>query len=110
MTVPIGRLNQLVTLQSFGSVSDDGGGTTDTWSNFATAPNVWAKFFPLRGVEQLQAMQLESKISHDVVIRYRTDVTAKDRLLWGSVELNIRAVIPRDNKNRFLTLRCEQVN
>ena len=53
-------------------------------------------------------MQLEARVSHRIVIRYRDDVTTNDRILWGSRTFNIRAVIDREARGRWLELLCEE--
>lgn len=102
-----GRMRERVTIQQETITPDGMKGGAKSWSAIATDPEVWAAIEPTRGGERLVAMQLQDSVSHDVTIRWRADVTAKHRLLWGAVALNIRAVLP-DPRRRHLTLYCEQ--
>lgn len=102
-----GAFRERVTIQSQVSASDGAGGGTLTWSALAINPTVWARVAPLRGDERLRAAQLQSNLSHEVLMRRRTDVTTAMRLIWGSITLNIRE-ISQDPMKRYTTLRCEQ--
>ncbi|MGD9879023.1 MAG: phage head closure protein [Hyphomicrobiaceae bacterium] len=103
-----GSLRERVTIEQEVPVDDGMGGQgKPEWSEIAHVPTVWARVMPIRGSERVQAMQLEAAVSHEVTIRYRTDLTAKHRLLWGSSALNIRAVY-HDEKRRHTTLLCDQ--
>lgn len=100
-----GKLRERITIQSETSTPDGGGGYTVGWNNVAT---VFAQVKPQRGKEALEAMQMRDTQLYDVVIRYRADVTPKHRISWGSRIFNIRAVMNKDERDRYLTLVCEE--
>ncbi len=100
-----GKLRERITIQSETTTPDGGGGYTASWTNVAT---VWARVTPTRGNEALEAMQMRDTQLYDITIRYRNDVLPKNRVLWGSIELNIRAVANKDERDRYLTLVCER--
>lgn len=107
-----GLMRERVTVQSATVSADNIGGISDgavTWASIATVPDIWARVMPIsgRGAERVNAMQLQSAISHEVTIRYRTDLTPAYRLVWGSKALNIRS-ISHDEKHRHTTLFCEE--
>jgi SPP1 family predicted phage head-tail adaptor len=104
----IGKLRHRITIQEESRAADSGGGYTNTWTNLATDPTVWAAIEPLRGREFLQARQLHDAVTHRVTIRHRSDVTAGMRLLRGSRAFNIRSVIDKDERGRWLELMCEE--
>ena len=101
----IGALRHRLILQEEARDTDAGGGTTLTWSDIAT---VWGRVEPLAGAERLQAMQLESRVSHRVTIRNRTGVSAGMRLVHNGRALNIRTVIDPDARKHWLELMCEE--
>jgi len=103
----IGPLRERVTIQSGSTADDSMGGGPESWSAIATDPTVWAGVRPIRGDERLAALQLQAAVTHEVTIRYRTDVTPQHRLLWGAAPLNIRAVL-HDARRQFTTLMVEQ--
>lgn len=105
-------MRERVTVQQANVTTDSIGGAADgavTWASIATVPDIWARVMPIsgRGAERVNAMQLQSPISHEVTIRYRTDLTAAYRLLWGTKALNIRS-ITHDEKRDHTTLFCEE--
>lgn len=105
-----GQLRERVTIQEQPSAADGGGGfgADGPWTAISTTPNVWARVEPLKGMEQLEAMRLETQVSHAVTIRHRSDVTTTNRLLWGSIELDIEAITNPDERKKFLRLLVQQ--
>lgn len=108
MTERIGPMRERVTLQSATRTADAGGGAAVTWSPLAHGATVWARVTPLSGSEALQAMRLQARVTHLVTMRWRDDVTAAMRLVWGARVLNIRAVTNPDERRRYLELLCEE--
>ena len=75
----IGALDKRITLQSKTQVRDAMGGFTETWATVAT---VWAKITTLRTTEAIINMAGTGSAIHNVVIRYRSDITGAWRLLY----------------------------
>lgn len=74
-----GLLKHRVTIKTPTRVADGMGGFTVTWTDVAT---VWAAIWPLKGQEKIESMKLEHEITHRIRMRYRSDVTYEDRLLY----------------------------
>lgn len=109
----IGAMRHQVKIQSQ-SRSADGGGSSDvTYSNVAT---VAASIEPIGGRERLFGDQLEERITHQITIRFRRDVSFKNRIKYDFADggtsysriFKIVRVINRDTRNRFLDLLCEE--
>lgn len=63
------QARERVAIQSM-TLTDDGyGGQSKTWTALASA---WAVVTPLSGGEVFRAMQLESRVTHKFLIRYRS--------------------------------------
>lgn len=92
-------------LQSLSTTPDGQGGVVRSWSTYAT---VYAKVSPLRGRKLWAARQAQSELSHEVIIRWRSDVGTDDRVVWsGAAEpLSIRAVVNVEARNVVLALDC----
>lgn len=101
-----GDLRHRVTIQAE-QRSDDGygGSSLPTWSTVAT---VWAEVKPLKGREQLHGQQLEGRVTHRIIMRYRAGVTAANRLLFGTRAFNIRSVVNVDERGRWLEIMAEE--
>ncbi len=108
MTGGIARRSELrhsVTLQREMPSTDAGGGHALVWTDVA---RLRAAIEPLRGGERLAAGQVEAAVTHRVTLRYRSGVTAAMRLLVRGRPLQIRAVVNRGERNRWLDLLCEE--
>ena len=77
----IGKLRHRLTIQAGNPAEDAYGGRSDPWASPTTVATVWGRIESLRGRERLHGMQLEARVTHRIMIRYRGDVTARHRLV-----------------------------
>lgn len=108
----VGRMKKRMQLQSK-TTSADGGGSdaVTTWTTYNTA---FGSIQPKSGQERLFGDQLQEPITHIVRMRYRTDITFKDRLLYSykshgvsnSRTFNIKRIINVDSKDKYLDIMC----
>ncbi len=109
----IGAMRHQVTIQSQTGSADGGGSSNLSYSNVAT---VNASIKPMSGGDRLFGDQIEERITHMITIRFRRDVTYKNRIKYSFADsgtsysriFNIRRVINRDTRNRFLDILCEE--
>ncbi|MDH5612212.1 MAG: phage head closure protein [Gammaproteobacteria bacterium] len=103
-----GTLRHLVSLQSATKTEGDYGEDTETWTQYA-APR--AAIVPLRGAEFYAAQQVNAEINVKIIIRYRADVKASHRVVFGSITYEIAAPpINPQMKNIELHLMCKIIN
>jgi len=97
-----GQLRHTVKVQVQTDTSDGMGGFTTAWSDlFTTRAAIW----PLSSREQLDAMKLESVVTNKIRIRYRSGITSKHRIKFGSRVFNIQGVpINWEERNIYLDL------
>jgi len=100
-----GALRERIIIQSESLTPDGLGGFSTAWIDDVT---LWAQIKPKTGREALEAMQVRNMQMYDVIIRYRTGITPKQRISWGSRIFNIRAVMNKDEREKYLTLVCEE--
>lgn len=100
-----GALRERVTLQAPVRTPDGAGGADVTWSDVAT---VWASVMALSGRERPAGERMEARRIVQVLIRYRSDVTATKRLLWQGRVLDIRTMCDIDGKRHTLMIDCEE--
>ncbi len=91
-----------VILQNVAFTSDGQGGQTETWTDTAT---IWAKIEPLKAWERMQAMQMQSPVTHKITIRYRSDVTSKSRIKFNDRIMWVKEVINKNEANTYLELK-----
>ena len=106
MTDRIGELDQLVTLQARTEAADGGGGIAVTWADFATDATVWADPQPLYGKEGIEAGAFNATGAWLFRIRYRGDVTERDRILWNGEPFNISRIMRRGGREQYLMIEA----
>lgn len=107
--IEAGRLRHRLVLQQRSPQADGGGGEAgDPWAAPITLATVWGRIEPLRGDERVRALRLEARVTHRIVIRFRSGVTSDMRLVFGARHFNIRAVLDPGERRRALELLCEE--
>jgi len=111
----IGQLRERVTIQEASTATDRLNSETRSWSNIGTDPIVHARVRVMTSHEERANRAVELHATHEVVIRYRSDMdpavsadAPKRRLVWGSVTLTIAGIKNLDEKRRYLVLTCRQ--
>lgn len=108
----VGKMKHKITLQRKQTTSDGGGSDSIvTWKNIAT---VLAAIEPQSGQERLFGDQLQEPITHIITIRYRADVSFKNRILYSyrnkgtshTRTFNIKRIINVNSKNKFMEIMC----
>jgi len=97
-----GQLRHVVKVQEQTDTADGLGGFSTVWSDkFTTRAAIW----PLSSKEQLDAMKLESVVTNKIRIRYRSGITSKNRIKFGSRIFNIKGTpINPDERNIMLDM------
>lgn len=109
----VGKLRQKIKIQTQTRTADGGGSEKVA---FATSVTVFGHIEPRGGQERLFGDQLEERITHIITIRYRRDVSHKNRLVYEYFVkgtkytriFNVKRVLNRDSKDRFLDIMCEE--
>lgn len=105
-TAPIGTLRRRLTLETPVRTGDDAAAAELTWSSLG---ELWASISPRSGREIVTADAVAARITHDIEIRWRGDVSAAMRLRDGSTIYAIHAVHDRDDKARRLICLVEEI-
>jgi SPP1 family predicted phage head-tail adaptor len=101
----IGGLKHRIVLEERVRAADGGGGGTETWTPVAT---LWASLKQTSGRERDAADRVAPRTLADITIRYRPDVTTDMRFRQGTRFFNIRSVLDKDGRKRWLTCHCEE--
>lgn len=101
-----GRLRFRVDIQKPVETQNTYGEPEVVWSDVATG--IWAGIEPLKGREFFAAKQVNAEIEALVIMRYRSDIKAKYRIMHGTNEYYIDTVINVDERNRELQLMCSR--
>ena len=93
----------LVTIEERTRTSDGQGGFTEAWS---TVTRAWASLKPVKAYEKFQAQQMETPISHEIVMRYVSGVTTANRITYSDRVFDIKEAINVDEDNQLLQIKA----
>ncbi len=85
-----GALRHKVIIQQPTETTNSLGEITPSWTTFAT---VWAEILPLSGKEYWSSKQVNSEVTGKIRIRYKSGITPKMRVKYGTRIFNIEAVM-----------------
>lgn len=97
------KANQRITIQKKNLVTTGSGGQTNTWSDELQC---YAYMIPLSGYEQMRSEQLQSRVTHKIVIRFKEsfantrDFSTK-RILFKDRIFNIRFIRNLDSSMKM---------
>jgi SPP1 family predicted phage head-tail adaptor len=110
-----GQLRKQISLQHPDTTTGTTGQQVPNWTTYATP---WASLKAVSCTEHEVAHRLVSVTTWEVVIRYRSDMTPEDRILWTYTDplgtsitrtLAISGSPDPDERNRWLTITCHEV-
>lgn len=108
MTYRTGELDQRITFQERQSVPDNMGGSTDTWVDISTLSSVWAHVRPKSGREVTEYDRVNAETGYLFVIRNRSDILEKYRILWGGEPFNIKSILKPKSRSLYLEINGER--
>jgi SPP1 family predicted phage head-tail adaptor len=104
----IGDADQRITFQRATATPDGIGGQTLVWANLSSVPTVWAKVTPRVGKESMGEGRMNATLTATFTVRYRSDVTELDRILWRGEAWNIRRILRKSGRNLWLDIDAER--
>jgi SPP1 family predicted phage head-tail adaptor len=84
-----GDLNRRITIQTFTPTRDSLGAEIETWSTLA---EIWAQVTNVAGGEIYAADKILSQTTHRITIYYRSDLTAKMRVVYNGTAYDVLMV------------------
>lgn len=103
-----GRLRSRVTLQTPVATRNEFGEEIVTWTDQA---ELWADIHPISARERYlnSADQTQAAADHWFGIRWRNDIQATRRIVFGTRIFDIEGSVDPDSKRRRLRLTCREV-
>jgi SPP1 family predicted phage head-tail adaptor len=101
----LGDLKHRLLLEQPVESADGAGGVT---RSYATVATVWAALTPSAARSEVAADALGAEVTHEIVIRFRADVTTRHRLRDGSRIFRILALRDQDGNGRFLSIQAQE--
>jgi SPP1 family predicted phage head-tail adaptor len=90
-----------ITFQSLSLTPNDSGGNQETWTDTTSA---WASIKPKIIRESNFAQRVESRIDHDIRIRYQAGLNTTMRIVFGSRIFEIKSLIIEDEIKEFISI------
>ena len=84
---------------------DAGGGIAQA---FNPVTFIYADIKPKSANSVYRQGMLQEKVTHEVTIRYMTNIDTNSRITFGTRQFAINGIINVDERDRFLTLLCEE--
>lgn len=104
----IGALRHRVTFQTLTRTADTQGGYTSSWADMVVNPTVWGEVTPAKTYERFFSQQIQYQRTHQVIIRYRDDLTQEMRMLFDSRIFQIKSIRKPDERKYFLIIDLEE--
>jgi SPP1 family predicted phage head-tail adaptor len=97
------KLRHLVAIQSRATTPNAHGQLDDTWTTILTA---FADVEPVSGQSQESAGAELATVTHTITIRFRSNITTRNRLVYGQRIFDIVSVIDVEERHFWLQLGC----
>lgn len=101
----VSEMRHLITIEQRTLTSDGRGGSEETWATFATA---YAKITPKSAKEIWQSDKLDHRITHSLLMRYVSGVTADMRISFDSRIFHIKGIRDLEERKRFHEIDAEE--
>lgn len=102
----IGRLKHRITFQELSQNKNEYGELVEEWLDIKT---VWAEIKPVSGNQFFAAKQINSEISHNVYIRYRTDLKPSMRIKFKERVFEVLYLMNVNEDNQLMQIYCKEL-
>lgn len=102
-----GKLRHRIIIQEpVNSQDSETGALATAWQDIAT---IWADVYPLSAREFAAAQAEQGEITTRITIRFRKNISRKNRIMYDGKIFNIEGVLPDPDSGReYLTLPCSE--
>ncbi|NGP18690.1 phage head closure protein [Devosia aurantiaca] len=104
---PIGTLTDRVQLKRRESLGDGGGGHRRI---YVPLNSVWARVRSLAGRQGTNADGQAVAVSHSVVMRFRSDISAGDRIVYRGRNLDVVSAADLNGRRAYLSCACSETS
>lgn len=101
----IGKLRHRIRIQEYVAGRDIFGAEEPAWMDVAT---VWASVTPVSGKEYFASAQTNAEVSTKITMRYRSGITPKMRIVFGTRIFEIISVLNFEERGVELNLMCKE--
>lgn len=105
MANSIGKMRYRVKVERATNTRDAGGGLSQSFRSVAT---IYANIKPKNANSVYRQGMLQEKVTHEITIRYMKNIDTNSKITYGNRSFAINGIINVDERDRFLTLLCEE--
>lgn len=102
----IGKLKHRITFQDLSNSRNEYGELIEDWLDVKT---VWAEIKPVSGKQFFAAKQINSEISHNIYIRYRSDLNSSMRIKFKERIFEILYIMNLNESNTIMQIYCKEL-
>ena len=99
-------MNHRIVIQKQEIVKNEYGERIEVWEDFRRA---WAEVRPTTGRTFWSAQQINSEITHQVVMRYVSDIKPSMRVIFKSRTFEILQLMNLNEGNELLQIMCKEL-
>ena len=103
--IKIGDLRHRIAIEQIARTSDGGGGAVIAWTVLG---EVWAAIWPRNASEKFELDRVAGRATHDIWIRFRSDVRPEMRIRFGARTFDIRGLIDAEDRGAWLKCVVEE--
>lgn len=107
MAVSAGTLRHKVIIQRAVTFRNEFGEPEESWIDLYTTR---ASFTGIKGREFFAGQQVNDETTVPITVRYRQELKATDRVLFGTRIFEILSVVNVSERDRKLVLNCRELN
>ena len=105
MANSIGKMRYRVKVEMATNTRDAGGGLAQAFGSVAT---IYANIKPKSANSTYRQGMLQEKVTHEITIRYMQNIDTNSKITFGTRSFAVNGIINVDERDRFLTLLCEE--
>tara|TARA_R110002153_G_scaffold9742_1_gene39747 strand:+ start:419 stop:748 length:330 start_codon:yes stop_codon:yes gene_type:complete len=105
MANSIGKMRYKVKVETATNTRDAGGGLSQV---FNPVTYIYANIMPRSANSAYRQGILQEKVTHEVTIRYMKNIDTNSKITYGTRSFAVNGIVNVDERNRFLTLLCEE--
>ena len=106
MNIRSGNLRHRLQFQEPTQERNSVGEVIESYSTYMT---VWGSLMAAKGTETLEANTPQGTQSYTIKIRYNSDVSLTDQIVFGSRIFEINSIDNYAERNVFLMLQCSEI-
>lgn len=102
----VGQLKHLVTVMLRHDVPD---AFTSLDAQYTAPRDVWAALLPVSGATWVGSRQIDSQITHRIVVRFLDGITSDHEITYGARRFRIRRISDWEERGRWTLMDCEEL-